>query len=320
MKIILITIFLFFLSAPLMSAENNTVPDRKTPGVVEFLPGDVGLCKSDAFGSPEANTEKTTHAKSNYIEIKQKFIKLENYHGCFADSLLVIDKIRNGKSSVIDVRPGSEYKNYQINGSLNIPANRLASKTYLKNSSLILVDHGYEQDKLYSLCNSLHDKGFKNIVVLEGGINTWRKQAGLFVGQQAKNVRFISVLPRMVLSGKDNWLLVNTVEKNTGKNIKAHIIQHPLNPQDGNKLDRWAIELMKKVAATQVKSKVKQNIAIMNQQGVGYSAMAKAIDNAGIDQVYYIDGGVAALNKAYASYVATKNRVPLSKRMPKCKS
>lgn len=77
---------------------------------------------------------------------------------------------------LIDVRDEASYKNYTIGNSINIPLKNLLDEgniNYLDQDQYDLIlfsnDH-FTADQAWILCNR---HGFKNIKVLEGGINKW---------------------------------------------------------------------------------------------------------------------------------------------------
>lgn len=85
---------------------------------------------------------------------------------------------------LINVLPKSAYQDCSIPGSLNIPFHKLEQKLkrwpkqrkivlYSANASCILAKHAYEK---------LHDLGFNNVELLEGGIVEWFKTGYPVVG------------------------------------------------------------------------------------------------------------------------------------------
>ncbi|PIV94109.1 MAG: hypothetical protein COZ17_05845 [Flavobacteriaceae bacterium CG_4_10_14_3_um_filter_33_47] len=90
----------------------------------------------------------------------------------------IANKIINKDPSfiLIDVREEESFKNYSLPNAINIPLAKLfdeESLPYLNQSQFDVVffsnDHFYA-DQAWMLCNR---RGFKNLRVLNGGLNTW---------------------------------------------------------------------------------------------------------------------------------------------------
>lgn len=77
---------------------------------------------------------------------------------------------------LIDVRDKESYTKYSLPGSINIPLEKLLeedSEVYLNQDEfdvILFSNDNFYSDQAWLLCNRLE---YKNLRVLEGGINTW---------------------------------------------------------------------------------------------------------------------------------------------------
>ena len=141
---------------------------------------------------------------------------------------------------LIDVRDEKSYKNYSLPNAINIPLKKLLdedSRSYLNQNQYDVVlfsnDHFYA-DQAWILCNRL---GFKNIRVLNGGLNSWfstiinplepsknmpAKEFELFSTRKAASMYFGVVYPEQVNVAKSETKIeapkrVITVQKRKKK-------------------------------------------------------------------------------------------------------
>ena len=70
----------------------------------------------------------------------------------------------------VDTRPSDDFAQYHINGSINLPMNRIEVNGFLKQIPLLIVDHRANYFRLIHLCNRLKEQGFKTVHILKGGM------------------------------------------------------------------------------------------------------------------------------------------------------
>jgi rhodanese-related sulfurtransferase len=86
-------------------------------------------------------------------------------------------KKENPRTLLVDVRGEESFKKIHIPDSINVPLHFIKTKGYLKNIHVILVNRGYEQNRLLHQAELLNKKGFE-IVVLSGGLAAWSQLGG----------------------------------------------------------------------------------------------------------------------------------------------
>lgn len=91
--------------------------------------------------------------------------------------------LENPRVHVIDMRKKDQFEAFHINGALNMDMTSLGSKTYLRESPLLLLGEGKGDRELYLTCAQLKQSGFKEVRVLQGGMTAWVAQGQAVLGQ-----------------------------------------------------------------------------------------------------------------------------------------
>lgn len=78
-----------------------------------------------------------------------------------------------GQATIVDTRAGSEYAQFHIDGSINLPINEVVRKGQLRSNAIALVGTGKLERELYVACAQLKASGFKSVKVLQGGMLAW---------------------------------------------------------------------------------------------------------------------------------------------------
>jgi rhodanese-related sulfurtransferase len=89
------------------------------------------------------------------------------------------------KAVVIDTRSAERFARMHIPCSLNLPAFAVKSRTDLHERPLVLVDEGYAPGLLLEQVAGLRRLGFRQVVVLDGGLATWIRQGRAVEGAES---------------------------------------------------------------------------------------------------------------------------------------
>ena len=85
-----------------------------------------------------------------------------------------IQMVNQQKGLFLDIREPAEFEKEHIADSLSLPLSKLAEDNSLKNTSqpIILICASGQRSR--AAAKQLHKKGFSDIYVLKGGLNTWK--------------------------------------------------------------------------------------------------------------------------------------------------
>ena len=86
-----------------------------------------------------------------------------------------IQLINQQKGSFLDIRESSEFAKEHIADSINIPLSMLAEDSSLKANAKPIILICVSGQRSRSAAKQLHRKGFSDVYVLTGGLNSWKE-------------------------------------------------------------------------------------------------------------------------------------------------
>ena len=197
--------------------------------------------------------------------------------------------------TLIDVRPVGEYTAYHIPGSLNIAAHAIKTKTYLKGSTLALVNNGYALSELVPICRDLNTAGF-TAKILEGGILAWKTKGGDLVGDPFQMTAVNRVPARLFDRevSNPNYLFVDASPQGQGRVDGGEwafpVVRLPLLEQE------QAVAELKKLRAKGM-SQSFFTILVFTTNGEENGRLQRLLEAEGLPQVFFLEGGLQAFSK-----------------------
>jgi len=224
--------------------------------------------------------------------------------------------LRNKEEIIlVDVRGKKDFEKIRIPESLNIPLHRVKTKPFLKNKSVVLVNQGYNYLTLETECQRLIARyGFSDIRILYGGLCLWRDSGGELTGGPFALEELDTIPARDFYIDRryNDWIIVNVaaaVPPNTDTltGISIHV------PYSGD-IERLA-QGLKDSISTQNDISVPY-VLIFNKTGQDYKPIKKAVRNAGIQNVFYLQDGL----DGYRSFIQklALQRQPEKKKTAGC--
>lgn len=198
----------------------------------------------------------------------------------------------NSKAVFIDTRSPDQYKQSHIRGSVNLTTYKIKAKPYLKSKNLILIGKGPELLYLYRTCIDLRKAGFQHVHVLDNGLYGWVRNGGVLVPKlSSARLNYISAEELIRGAGYREYELINMSSAQPPSSIKQYVrniktVNSPqniagiLNGLDGQKV-----------------------ILAVNDNKL-LPRLEKEIENTKNIQIVYLDGGLAAYQRYYATYRA----------------
>jgi rhodanese-related sulfurtransferase len=190
------------------------------------------------------------------------------------------------KNLLIDVRPDQVFEKYFIPGSISLPLHTLKTKGFIKFKKIVLVHQGFQYRVMEKECRRLRENGYE-VSILEGGINRWHQLGGAVQGNPLalKTINWIE--PKVFFAEKDYADLLVFTMHTAQSYIDLNLIPYSVE------LPKQDIKntLLKEIRKSSSSSPV---ILIASQDGRIELKTEKAIDKAGIPNLFFLNGGLNA--------------------------
>ena len=220
---------------------------------------------------------------------------------------------------LIDVRGLAAFQKFRIPGSMHMSLFAIKTKGFLKAKPVVLVNEGYPRTPLERECEHLRRLGFR-AWILHGGLNYWREKGALLEGDVFAQPKLNRVSPAALFVEKDyrdNLVIDASVSK--------HLITHPLIPQAISlPFDSNGQRFAEALKATLVKLRHSRfsSLMICNQKGEHYDRIEKLLENNGIKNVFFLEGGLDAYQEflelqRFATNARHRSQTTL-KKCPSC--
>jgi rhodanese-related sulfurtransferase len=208
----------FLLEAAQAADLEHSLPDQASEPALEC----------SVSGHPVTNPDKDALKSQLLAELNQRELWFVNgdktrVSGCFADRHASETAMADPGTVVVDVRPATIFADATIAGALNIPANLLKTKTFLRDKPLLLLNDGADYAQLESVCQQLQAIGFANTRVIYGGLQSWWSAGRELTGKATDFSRLDAVTPAVYHANKAyrHWLIVDVSATRVSKRIES---------------------------------------------------------------------------------------------------
>lgn len=252
-----------------------------------------------------------TMAKETNMQSKGQEFKKQN-PALLISATTLMQKIKEGRRiALVDIRTRDAFQQFRIPGAINLPLHFIKTKPFLKLNPFVLIHEGYRYSEVEPEVMRLREKGF-NASILAGGLNAWKEKGGKIEGDRFAQAQLNQLPPRAFYKEKDfdNWIVIDVSRtKTAGKTFPraVHVSFAPLKDSKGPAKH----EIPGKLLLRTVNSAIRErnlpfySVLITNESGEGYREMKEVVKRAGIENVFYLEGGT----KAYQGYL---NQLALS--------
>lgn len=187
--------------------------------------------------------------------------------------------------TLVDVRSGKQFTQFQIPGSINVPLFAVKTKTFLKHTPIILLDEGYQPATLNAACKQLQQTGFETSFLF-GGLAAWRTQGGLLTGDIIAQKTASLVPPQAFFQEQDAayWLIIDASSANT-QSLFLQAVHLPDASDPEQSLRNLGATLANQETRTW------QMIIIITEYGEGYSFLDQGLDPTSLPPIFFLRGG-----------------------------
>ena len=217
---------------------------------------------------------------------RSKTINRDN--NCYLDSMEVDRLVDQKQAVLVDIRDPKEFANYRISGSLNINPQHMKTKSFLRDKQVILVNEGHSYASLEGLCHDLREKGFKQVAVLDGGLNAWRREVGPLAGEIHGQKILNRISPSQFYRERkySHWKLVDLEELEANQQTRTKE-SFEISNSSGT-VESWKVTL---VQAATTEEDPPPYLLVVTADGSGFDSFLTALQGTDLLHVYFLEGG-----------------------------
>jgi rhodanese-related sulfurtransferase len=230
------------------------------------------------------------------------------------DALARADK---GRLLLVDVRPAAQFDQFRIRSSLNIPADFVKTKSFLKQQPFALVAEGRDSGSVEELCSRLKAAGFAHAGVLHGGLNGWRRAGGVVEGDLLAQ-RHLNRMSPVEFASERAYpdLLVIDLSEAPGNDAKT-FFPGALSLPVGTPEDRL-IAAVKTAVRKRTGKGAPLRLLVVDNDGSSYEKIESAVQEALPNETYFLEGGLAGYKKFWREQAAVWAATAQPRRRPGC--
>ncbi len=242
-------------------------------------------------------------------EVRVAETQLSRLHEC----IMPFEKIAGIQPRVlVDVRRTQDFSSYSIPSSINMDANAISTREFLKKQALVLIDYSYRFDALTYLCENLKFDGFQSVYIVKGGISAWLGDQNKGNNQrlpQRLGLTSISAKDFLVAPRKNRWIIVDLTVMDVPES--KYVIK--LNTDESD-------QVIEGIVSAKVKSFIKEggdqpNLLLVDMAGENDDRWRAVIPSGLQPYAYVLQGGMQAYESYVDSHVAMlKQKQRMSQR------
>lgn len=210
---------------------------------------------------------------------------------CFVSWNSIGDDVRSLR--IVDVRKPADYSSAHVVGSINLPIRHLKTKSFLKDSPLLILDYGISRDRLLKLCTELRAEQFSRPMTLVGGLGAAIRK-GMPINGKVSPRELIQVFPKQVLQEYyNNSVRLVVWERDVSQALSRAKIDHEHLDEipAGSSLTAAIVDIQVDSAAAGGRA---VPVVLVESQGATGRAESLIV-NGKLDNVFYLEGGKKAL-------------------------
>jgi rhodanese-related sulfurtransferase len=236
---------------------------------------------------------------------------------CLLPAKQAIQQARKSELLLVDVRTARSYERYRVAGSLNIPIAFVKTKSFLKPQAFALVNEGRESSELEAMCQELRAQGFSRAVVLQGGLNAWRKAKGVIDGDLLAQ-RELTHMHHAEFAAEGNyadWIVVSiaTVPVKDVQSLLPQAVSVP-PVEDSGKL----AAAVKSAVAKRARKGTESKVLVVDDDGARYDRIENDLAAVLPQSLYFLDGGLKGYRKFWSEQATIWAAAAKPPRKPAC--
>lgn len=291
--------------------DSITAPYNKQSSVWEC--GKTDALPLSKFKMPQADTRisKSKAALADTLTRQAKY----RTDACYISADAAITAITKGGSLVVDVRDPDSFAKYRIASSINMPLHAVRTKSFLKNSPVILVNEGRDTAPLDSACQDLRRAGFSKVSILDGGLNAWRQKFGNLAGDVIAQKDLNKMKPGELFEEAvySDWLIADF--SGVSKSEVAKYWPRSVSKNLANDEKRFLKDYKELVSQ---RRKGNAHVVLVTSRGEEYDKLSNWLRRAREPEPLFLEGGFEGYKQFTRRQVAIWTRVDNPPRRKGC--
>lgn len=297
----------------LMVAPTSSAADPYNLATPQRLPSSTSL---EAPRTPSAACYVTPEKPTETKPVAVRFENRTRDRSCHVSVTSARKELQTSRVALVDVRHPDAFNRYSIPTSLNIPLYAVKTKDFLKDKHVILLNEGASTGVLEQACGDLRRAGFSKVSVMEGGLHAWAEQGGPIAGDILAVDQLKWMTPQDLFAERqyDDWIVFDFSAKRNPE--MRQWLPKKLEPVKFSA--KAAATIKATTAGKKGQNRALPNILIVNEKGAGYDKIESLMRKAGLNQVYYLEGGLAGYRDFLTQQTAMWNQKDKPLRLPAC--
>jgi len=220
---------------------------------------------------------------------------------------------------LVDVRSPAEFEQYRISESINIPLHLVKTKIFLKNAPIVLVNDGRSTAELEQVCQELRQGGFRQVTVLEGGLNAWHEHARPLAGDSFAQARLnrMSAAELSIERLYKDWLVLDVSTPGKFKDLRQWMPANVVVVSTKAGTDPAAS--MRALIAKHRKTNLQGRVLLVADDNQAYERLDARLQKGGAISTFRLDGGLTGYRAFISRQIAMWNQQNQPRRLPSCR-
>jgi rhodanese-related sulfurtransferase len=244
---------------------------------------------------PSTNEKSTFEKTEERVDQAVEDSSEENHARLYVSMESVLSMLKRKQDILlVDVRDKEAFEKFRLPGSIRVSLHALKTKAFLKGSAVVLVSEGYPSGVLERTCRELRAVGFAQLSILNGGLRHWQQKNGPIEGEAFAASEVSRISPIDFFSQKDSaeWLVITVSNPDFGAGRSQALIPGARHlPWEGN--PSKFTSALKAIVCGRAKSPL-LSILVCDASGTQYEGIERAVQQAEIGKVFYLNGGLEA--------------------------
>jgi len=218
----------------------------------------------------------------------------------------------------VDVRSAADYGLAHMPEAIHIPLHLVKTKSFLKNINVILVDAGRSTSELVSHCVTLRQQGFKQVSVLDGGLQAWHAARRPLTGQQNHDVKLnrMSTAELFIERQYTDWLVIHVSSKALPQDMRQWLPNHLVNVP--MKAVGQQVDAIREAIAQRATGKTARKVLILAEDDTANDRLEARLRSK-YPSILYLSGGVGGYQSYVKKQIAIWNQQNQPRRLSACR-